>query len=217
MMELKQRILAASAKAPSPSRTAMRRRLVLLIAGGAGAMVAIYWLFALQLFGWQSIPRSRILAGGTLLGATSVAAIAVAVAVGRGRHMLGRPRHLLIALIVLTPLALFAWKTGWSALFGNLAESPLLGNRCLSMAMAMGAVPLALLTMTRRAGEPRHPGLMGAAMGIAVGACGWVLIDLWCPVAGPLHLLRGHLLPVVLLGLLGAAVGRVVLRVHHHT
>jgi hypothetical protein len=214
MTELKERILAAAAKAPSPSRTAMRRRLVLLIAGGAGAMAAIYWMLALHIFGWQGVPRSLILAGGTLLGAASVAAMAVAIAVGRGRDMLGRSRRWLIALIVLAPLALLAWKICWSALFGNLDESPHLGFRCLWMAMAMGVVPLALLSMTRRAAEPRHPGLLGAAMGVAVGACGWVLIDLWCPVAGTIHLLRGHLLPVVLLGLLGGTVGSVVLRVH---
>jgi hypothetical protein len=216
MMELKERILAASAASPSPSRTAMRRRLVLLIVGGAAAMAAIYWMFAFRIFGWQGIPRSQILAGGTLLGAASVAAMAVAIAVGRGRHMLGRSRRWLLAMIVLAPLSLLAWKIGWSAIFGNLAESPRLGYRCLSMAMAMGAVPLALLAMTRRGEEPRHPGLLGAAIGVAVGACGWMLIDLWCPVAGPVHLLLGHLLPVVLLGLLGAAVGRVLLAVHPH-
>lgn len=213
MMDLKERILAAAAKAPSSSRTAMRRRLVLLIAGSAGAMAAVYWMLALHLFGWQSVSRSLLLAGGTLLGAACMAAVAVAIAVGRGKSMLGRSRRWLIAMIVLTPLILLAWKIGWSVLFGNLAESPRPGYRCLWMAMAMGAVPLALLAMTRRAAEPRHPGLLGAAMGVAVGACGWVLINLWCPVAGPLHLLRGHVLPVVLLGLLGAAVGRMVLRV----
>src|ERR1039457_3401386 len=180
MTELKERILAAAAKAPSPSRTAMRRRRVLLMPGSAGAMAAIYWMLALHIFGWQGVPRSLILAGGTLLGAASVAAMAVAIAVGRGRDMLGRSRRV----------------------------------RCLWMAMAMGVVPWALLSMTRRAAEPRHPGLLGAAMGVAVGACGWVLIDLWCPVAGTIHLLRGHLLPVVLLGLLGGTVGSVVLRVH---
>jgi len=127
--------------------------------------------------------------------------------------MLGRSRRWLIAMIVLTPIALLAWKIGWSAIFGNLDESPRLGYRCLCMALAMGGVPLALLAMTRQGEESRHPGLLGAAMGVAVGACGWVLSDLWCPVAGPIHLLRGHLLPVVLLGLLGAAVGRVVLSV----
>ena len=175
-------------------------------------MLRLRRMFAFQIYGWHSIPRSQILAGGTLLGSASVAGIATAIAVGRSRLMLGWSRRWLLAITVLTPLALLAWKLGWSAVFGDLDESPHLGDRCLSM--AMGAVPLALLAMTRRGEEPRHPGLLGAAMGVAVGACGWVLVDLWCPVAGPLHLLRGHLLPVVLLGLLGTAVGKVVLSVH---
>src|ERR1039457_6154567 len=157
MTELKERILAAAAKAPSPSRTAMRRRLVLLIAGGAGAMAAIYWMLALHIFVWQGVPRSLILAGGTLLGAASVAAMAVAIAVGRGRDMLGRSRRWLIALIVLAPLALLAWKICWSAIFGNLDESPHLGFRCLWMATATGVVPFAMLSMTRRAADPRPP------------------------------------------------------------
>jgi len=147
-------------------------------------------------------------------GAAAVAAIAMVTAVGRGRHMLGRSRRWLIAVTVLAPVALLAWKIGWSAIFGNLVESPRLGYRCLLMSMAMGGVPLASLVMTRKGDDPRHPSLLGAAMGVAVGACGWVLIDLWCPVAGPIHLLRGHVLPVVLLGLLGAAVGKVALAVH---
>jgi hypothetical protein len=75
------------------------------------------------------------------------------------------------------------------------------------MSLAMGAVPLAFLALTRRGEDPRHPGLQGAAMGVAIGACAWVLIDAWCPVAGVFHLLRGHVLPVVLLGALGALVG----------
>jgi hypothetical protein len=213
-MDLKERILATAAAAPSLSRTATRLRLVLLVAGGTAVMAAVYWLFALRIFGWQSIPRSRVLPGGTLMGAAAVAAIAMVTAVGRGRHMLGRSRRWLIAVTVLAPVALLAWKIGWSAIFGNLVESPRLGYRCLLMSMAMGGVPLASLVMTRKGDDPRHPSLLGAAMGVAVGACGWVLIDLWCPVAGPIHLLRGHVLPVVLLGLLGAAVGKVALAVH---
>jgi hypothetical protein len=48
---------------------------------------------------------------------------------------------------------------------------------------------------------------------VAVGACAWVLVDVWCPVAGIWHLLRGHVLPVVLLGLLGGVLGSVVLAI----
>ena len=213
MIELKERILAAALAVPSPSRRVARRDVVLLNAARVVAMAALYWVFAQWLFGWQSIPRSQILAGGTLMGALAITAIVLAIAVGRGRDMLGRSRRWLMAMTVLAPLALLAWKIGWSAIFGNLDESPRLGYRCLLMSMTMGAVPLTLLSMTRKGGEPRHPGLLGAAMGVAVGACGWVLIDLWCPVAGPMHLLRGHVLPIVLLGLLGVPVGKLVLRV----
>jgi hypothetical protein len=214
IMDLKERILAAAATAPSASRTATRRRVLLLIAGSVAAMVAAYWLFAVRILGWQTIPRSQMLASGTLIGAVTVAAVAVAIALGRGGDMLGRSRRSLRAMTVLVPFALLAWKIGWSAIFGNLAESPHVGYRCLLMSMTMGAVPLALLTMTRKGQDPRHPGILGAAMGVAVGACAWALIDLWCPVAGPLHLLRGHVLPVALLGILGAAAGRVALAVH---
>ena len=208
MIELKERILAATAMVPSSSRSVARRQRLVLIAASLAAMVAIYLTFVLWLFGWQSIPRSTTLAGGTLLGASAVAALAMTTAVGRGRSILGRSRQWLIAMTVLAPLALLVWKIGWSGIFGNLDESPHLGYRCLLMSMTMGAVPLVLLAMTRTGDEPRHPGLLGAAMGVAVGACGWVLTDLWCPVAGPIHLLRGHLLPIMLLGILGVAIGR---------
>jgi hypothetical protein len=214
MMDLKERILAAAAAAPSPSRTVARRRRVLLMAGGVAAMAAVYGLFALRIFGGQGVPNSILWAGGTSMGATAMAGVAMAIALGRGRHMLGRSRNGLLAATVLAPLALLAWKIGWSALFGNLAEGPHLGYRCLLMSVAMGTVPVALLTMTRRGEDPRHPALLGAAMGVAVGACGWVLIDLWCPVAGIWHLLRGHVRPVAILGTFGAAVGRTVIAVH---
>jgi hypothetical protein len=212
-MELKERILAAAAAEPSPSRRAARRRQALLMAGAAVAMAAGYWLFAIWLFGWQSISRSTLLLGGTVTGAALVAGLAAALAVGRGRAMLGRPRRWLLVVTVAAPLVLLGWKIAWSALFGNLDESPRLGYRCLLMSVAMGAIPLLLLALTRRGEDPRHPGLLGAAIGVAVGACGWVLVDLWCPVGGPIHLLRGHLLPIIILGVLGVVVGRLLIKV----
>ncbi len=121
--------------------------------------------------------------------------------------MLGQSRANLVILMLSVPLVLVAWKIGWSATFGDLEESPRQGYRCLAMAVAMGALPLLLLVLTRSSEEPRHPALLGASMGVAIGACGWFLVDLWCPVAGIWHLLRGHLPPILLLGLLGAGLG----------
>jgi hypothetical protein len=125
--------------------------------------------------------------------------------------MLGRSRRWLIAVTALAPIVLLGWKVLWSALFGNLDESPRLGYRCLVMSLSMGAVPVVLLSLTRRGEDPRHPGLLGAAIGVAVGASGWVLVDVWCPVGGIWHLLRGHVLPVLLLAALGGALGSVLL------
>jgi len=213
MNDLKERILAAAAASPSPSWKATRLRRSLLIAGGAAVMATGYWLFALWIFGWQSIPRSLILLGGTSVGAAVVGGFAVGISLGRGGRMLGRSRRWLIAVTVISPLALLGWKVAWSAVFGNLDESPRLGDRCLVMSISMGTVPILLLALTRRGEDPRHPGLLGAAIGVAVGACAWVLVDLWCPVAGVLHLLRGHVLPVLLLGVVGAIVGKVLLAV----
>jgi hypothetical protein len=204
-MELKERILAAAAMAPSSTRRSSRRRQILFMTAAAAAMAAGYWAFAAWIFGWQEISRSNLLLGGTVIGAALVAAL--------GRTMLGRPRRWLLLVTVVAPLALLGWKLGWSALFGNLDESPRLGYRCLLMSVTMGAVPLVLLALTRRGEDPRHPGLLGAAIGVGVGACGWVLVDLWCPVGGPIHLLRGHVLPVIVLGILGAVAGRLLIAV----
>jgi hypothetical protein len=170
-------------------------------------LAVVYCLFALGIFGWQPSSRPTVMLVGTSLGAAVIAVLAAAIVLGRGGTMLGRSRRLLIAVAALVPTALMAWKTLWSAAFGTLDESPRLGYRCLVMSLAMGALPLLLLVLGRRGGEPRHPKLLGAALGAAVGACAWFLVDLWCPVAGVWHLLRGHLPPVVLLGILGAALG----------
>jgi Negative regulator of sigma F len=51
----------------------------------------------------------------------------------------------------------------------------------------------------------------GAVIGFAAGACAWVAVDLWCPIAYVRHLLLGHLLPVFLLALTGALLGRLLL------
>jgi hypothetical protein len=207
MTDLGPRVLAAIARQPSLSRSAVRRRQWLLTSGAAASLAVVYCIFALGIFGWQPIPRSTLVLVGTSLGAAVITVLAVTLVLGRGGCMLGRSRRLLIAVAALVPAALMAWKTTWSAAFGSLDESPRLGYRCLVMSLAMGALPLLLLVLGHRGEEPRHPKLLGAALGVAVGACGWFLVDLWCPVAGVWHLLRGHVPPVVLLGILGAALG----------
>ena len=68
---------------------------------------------------------------------------------------------------------------------------------------------MAFLAVRRNA--PVHPALNGAVMGVAAGACAWVAVDLWCPVASLPHLLLGHVLPLCILASIGALLGQILL------
>ena len=56
-----------------------------------------------------------------------------------------------------------------------------------------------------------QPALNGAVMGLAAGACAWVAVDLWCPVAYVPHLVLGHLAPMFVLAAVGALLGEPLL------
>ena len=49
-------------------------------------------------------------------------------------------------------------------------------------------------------------------MGFAAGACAWVAVDLWCPVAYVPHVLLGHVLPLFVLAGAGALLGQALYR-----
>jgi hypothetical protein len=124
--------------------------------------------------------------------------------------MLGRASVWLWGLAVVTPLALLGWKVIASAQFDNMMVRwpGRVGLRCLWLSCLMAVWPLVALVLTRRRTDPLHPGLTGAAIGSAVGASTWVLVDLNCPIAYVPHLLLGHVLPLVLSTSVGAVLGR---------
>jgi hypothetical protein len=158
------------------------------------------------------LQRSVWLVVTTAGGALGVAAIALGFALSRGRSMLGRSRRALLYGIVLIPLALFAWKVSSSLAFGDpMLEWPdRSGLRCLSLSLLVAVGPLLSFIAIRRSAAVR-PALNGAAMGFAAGACAWVAVDLWCPVAYVPHLLLGHVLPLLLLAGAGALLGQALL------
>jgi len=224
--KLKAQVLAAAAAEPSPTRATVHRRNLLLnmlaAASGVGAFVIFTMLtsdgqlvrFGGELTPHQYLERSVWLVVTTAGGALGVAATALWFALSRGRSMLGRSRRWLVYGIALIPLALFAWKVGCSLAFGDpmaaWVERP--GLRCLSLSLLVAAGPLlAFLAARRSAAE--HPALNGAAIGVASGACAWVALDMWCPVAFVPHLLLGHVLPLAILGGAGALLGEALLAV----
>ena len=222
--ELKAWVLATAAADPSPTRAAVNRRNILISMLAAASGVGAFVIFALltsegqlmrlggEVASHRHLERSVWLVVTTAGGALGVAATALWLALCRGRSMLGRSRCWLLYGIVLIPLGLFAWKVSCSLAFGDpmteWLERP--GLKCLSLSLLVAAGPLlAFLAARRRA--PVHPALNGAAIGVASGACAWVALDLWCPVASVPHLLLGHVLPLCILAGTGALLGQALL------
>lgn len=196
---------------PSPTRRAARWRGGLLAAGCVALAMMVFFAYGGLREGGG--PRPVVLILATTIGSALITGLALWLGAGQ-RSMLARPARLLLAVLVGTPVALFAWKVGWSAGFeGAMAEWPeRIGIPCLQISMMSGAGPLFALVWLRRQEEPNHPGLLGAAFGVIAGAFAWVVTDLWCPVGHVPHLLLGHVLPLALFALAGAAIGAFWLR-----
>jgi hypothetical protein len=222
--QLRARVLAEAAAEPSPTRAAVNRRNAMLSLAAAASGLGAFVIFAvltsqsqlLRLGGevapHQYVERSVWLVVTTAGGAVGVAVTAVWLALWRGRSMLGRSRRWLLYGGALIPIALFAWKVICSIAFGApmLAWPERPGLRCLALSLLVAIGPLlSFLAMRRRA--PVRPALNGAIMGVASGACAWVAVDLWCPVAYVPHLLLGHVLPLALLAGMGALLGQALL------
>lgn len=194
--ELRARIIERVRAERSPTRIeiAARRRLTMLVVLVVPTIVFLAW------GGVRAAPRGVDLMLWTGVGAAFVSAGATYVGLGSRRSMLGRPRAHLVALAVLTPLLLFAWKLCVSSLYsGALIEWPdRPGLRCLLLGAMLSLAPAVGLVWSRRAADPVHPRAHAAAIGTVAGAWAWVLVDLWCPVSAVPHLLLGHVLPLLL-------------------
>jgi hypothetical protein len=165
-------------------------------------------LFAL-LGGAESGPRPWTLLVATVTGSGGLSLVALSVAFGRGGRTLGPPRAWLAGVALLPPLLMLLWKLGCSASFHGMLvawpERP--GLRCFGVSLLFGAVPLATFLLARRGSDPVHPLSLGAALGASGGLWAATLVDLWCPVAFPLHVVLGHVLPALMLAAVGALAG----------
>jgi hypothetical protein len=209
--QLRRRVLEAMAKEPSPARPAARRLRLLTFLVGFVPPLVLLQVFGGILVGGRPTPFFV----GTTLGWSVFAALATWGAVGRGRSMLGRPRALLTALTVLTPIALFAWMLVWCVRYPDtMTPDPSHpGVGCLFMTLLLGAAPLVAFVALARDSDPVHPVVTGAAIGAASGAWGATGIALHCPFTFPEHVALGHVLPVVLLAAVGALAGARFVRV----
>jgi hypothetical protein len=211
--ELRARVLAAASAEPVPPRGTGTRRVAIALVAGFLAPVAI----SLYL-GWPH-------AGGrpvAYVAALTLAWLAVGLAatwggVSRGQSMLGRSVSARLVVATLTPAALLA-----TALVAALAwpqtldDDATLGSHlvCVVFTLLCALGPLVAFAVVRRRSDPVAPRLTGAAIGAASGAWGALAIELHCGHASPTHIVLGHLLPVVMLTLVGVLVGDGVVAIH---
>ncbi len=213
--DLKQRVLAAARREPSPTRAITARRGAILAVLAVLGPVAIFFAVG----GLRPDQRPAPHVALTALGWAAIAAVATWQAFGRGRSMLGRPRGRVLVVSMLTPLLLLGWVLVCNAAYPEavIPCPPVHGLVCLGWTLALAAAPFVALTLARRASDPVHPLATGAALGAAAGAWGAVMIDLRCSFATLSHVALGHALPVVLLAGLGTWVGSRVIAVRGAT
>ena len=213
--DLRQRVLAAIEREPAPSRAQSNARVAIAFALGFGPIVAFV--------AYLGIARGDRPAGYIALvgvGWTLLAIAATWGALGRGKSMLGRPRAWLVAIALLLPLALLGVACAGYAPWPSAVDLDCARVRdfvCFDFTSAMSLGPLVAFAIARRGTDPVHPTITGAALGAASGAWGAAAIALHCSYTSPIHVLVGHVVPVVVLALLGAVVGARVVAVRART
>jgi hypothetical protein len=204
--ELKARILEDASATPSARRGASRVISWLVLPSSVIVAAALFFAFDGVSHGGGR-PLWFYLASA--MGWTAVAALSMWGALVRGGSALGRPRAWLIAVTVGTPAVLFAMMFGLAVVHPEvtLLHPERLGLKCLGLTVAAGAFPLLSLVLLRRGSDPIHPHVTGAALGAACGASAGVMVEMWCPVEAPRHLLVGHVAPMLLMAALWALLG----------
>jgi len=206
---LKLRVPQSVHQHPVPPRAPSFPSLAALVALAALAMGAVLQ-WGPRLFGdvgglvhlaGRPAGSSASIQGGTL-------ALAVAgtwLVLPSRRSMLAPARSVLLAVAAGIPLLIGAWLALWRATDADHFVRT--GLRCFALTVMTAPWPFVVLVQASRRVEPRHPGTAGAALGGAAGAWAALLVELWCPLAAHDHVLVGHLLPLLILSLTGAAIG----------
>jgi hypothetical protein len=112
----------------------------------------------------------------------------------------------LLAAAVLVELAVLP-STAWS-----MSAAGKNGLVCLTYVPLIGIGPLAIFLLTLRHGAPTHPGLAGAATGLAAGGIATTFYAAHCTDDSPLFVAVWYTLAIVLLASIGALAARFVAR-----
>ena len=203
------RVLQIVSRQPSPSRRDLRKRSLGWCVLGIALPLALFITFG----GAEQATRPWPLIVATCAGTGALTLLALAVSLGRTGRTLGPSRAWLVGVALLFPILLLVWKVACTAVFEGmmLAWPSRPGLRCFGTSLLYGLCPLVTFLLARRRSDPVHPAALGAAFGGAGGLWAATLVDLWCPVGYPVHVVIGHVAPALLLAGLGGFVGARIL------
>ena len=205
---LKLRVLEAVQQHPAPRRT---DRLPFTIAGAtlaaAGMLAMVEWGPVLlgRTGGVARAGRPVAIGAWIVVGVVVLALASTWLVLPSRRSMLSPPRGLLLGVAIALPLLVGAWLVLWHGTYDERLAT--IGKRCFVLTTLTAPWPFAALAYASRRAEPRHPGMVGAALGGVAGAWAAVMDALWCGQTGYAHVLFGHALPLAVLALLGSAIG----------
>jgi len=200
--QLKQRVLATARKAPSPIRADLRGTTFAWV-----AFATLGLLLALVVAGGPHHAVERPGAAGLwmVLGVAALALLVTWWALPPPRSMLPPSDGRLLVVALGVPVLVGAWLIAWHTTYDDPFTRP--GFRCLALTLAAAPGPFVALLAVGPRFAPSRPWLAGAAVGAVSGAWSAIVVELWCPLTHPTHVAVGHVLPLVALVLVGAALG----------
>jgi hypothetical protein len=202
--ELRARVLSAVEREPVPPRAVGARRRFIAVALGFGSLV-----LSLSVLGVRPHGRPSGYIAALFLAWLPIAGAATWAGVGQGRSMLGRPASWLLAVAALTPVALLAAWAGVAVAWPSTLHDASGAHQhlvCDVVTLFFSIGPLLAFSRLRRGTDPVTPRLSGAAIATAAAAWGAIAMHLVCGFTAPVHILLGHVAPVVFAALAGALV-----------
>jgi hypothetical protein len=200
--ELRSRILDALERDPVPTRAMGARRQTRALLLGFGALLG-----TLAVIGPKMHHRSPGYVAALVFVWLFIAALATWAGVAPGKSMLGRSAAWRIAVVVLTPVALMSgWAIAalaWPSMLHD-ASGPSRHLICDAVTFVLAIGPLFAFGFVRRESDPVSPRLTGAAIGTAAAAWAAVVLHLICGYTSAVHILVGHVAPVLVIALVGS-------------
>lgn len=205
---LRDRVLQAAATRPAPTRTMTNRRRILTLIALGGALGSFAFMRGAPCIAGPR-PASHLVVAGL---AFAIVALSAAIFVlAPTRSTLGRRPAVRRLFAVAVPLALVI-----ASLIANLSSPSTLHwpsthiwdhIPCVVMMLVLGGTGLAALIRLERGFETIAPRATGASLGAVAGAWTALVMAIQCTQPDPIHVLVTHIVPVVLLVVLGMELG----------